>query len=247
MTDCESDSEIQLSAHALAALLEFKDEEMQKQQEFQKLIDKANEEEAERKKREQGMQLFKENWQLSQFWYCDETADIFADALLEGADEDTVIAVISTPSVYAAILRKPAEQIGTKHIYLLEFDQRFSILSGEDKFLYYDFNKPLELGGKLNGKVDRLIVDPPFLNEYCQTNFSITAHALMAPHSNEKTKYGVEKHRFISSTGERMADVITKVHPGVKITDFYPEHANGLSNEFRCYADFECDKWKFEK
>jgi predicted P-loop ATPase len=32
---------------------------------------------------------------------------------------------------------------------------------------------------------------------------------------------------------------------GVKTTDFEPKHSKGLSNEFRCYANFECDAWRW--
>ncbi len=43
-----------------------------------------------------------------------------------------------------------------------------------------------------------------------------------------------------------MAQLIAKVYPDTKITNFYPQHGNGLSNEFRCYASFEGNNWKFE-
>ena len=34
---------------------------------------------------------------------------------------------------------------------------------------------------------------------------------------------------------------------GTKTTTFEPKHAKGLSNEFRCYANFECEAWKWAK
>lgn len=122
-----------------------------------------------RKKKEEGMKLFKEDWQLSQFWYSDDTAAILADAILEGADENTVIAIVSAPSVYAAIQKKPTNEIPTEHIYLFEFDKRFELLAGRDHFFFYDYNKPLDFSDEIKGKVDRLLIDPPFLNEDCQT------------------------------------------------------------------------------
>lgn len=33
---------------------------------------------------------------------------------------------------------------------------------------------------------------------------------------------------------------------GTKTTDFEIMHAKGLSNEFRCYANFECEAWKWK-
>ncbi|CAR29519.1 ZYRO0G10626p [Zygosaccharomyces rouxii] len=234
----ESDDELTLSSNALAALQEFKQEEQQRQENFEKLLQQADEE-FEEKKRIQGMELFKEDWQLSQFWYADDTADVLAEALLEGADPDTVIAVVSAPSVYAAILKRPKEQIPTKNIYLFEYDTRFELLAGRDHYVYYDYVQPLEFTDQLKGKVDRLLIDPPFLHNNCQTN------SLLAPKDGSKTMNGYLRHRFMSCTGERMADLISKLYPDSKITTFLPQHANGLSNEFRCYADFEWKKWKF--
>ncbi|AAS53371.1 AFL001Wp [Eremothecium gossypii ATCC 10895] len=246
MSDSDSDLELQLSSHALAALQEFRQEEEERQKEFERMYNNADEE-FQTKKRQQGMELFKEDWQLSQFWYNEETANTLAKALLDGADEDTCIAVVSAPSVYAAILKLNDDEIPTKHIYLLEFDKRFELLAGTDKFLFYDYSKPLDFDSKLKGKVDRLLIDPPFLNEHCQTNSSITAKALLAPKTDTKTKCGVLKHRLISCTGERMRAIIKKNYPDTEITTFLPEHMNGLSNEFRCYANFEWDGWSFSK
>ncbi|CCE63559.1 hypothetical protein TPHA_0F00730 [Tetrapisispora phaffii CBS 4417] len=249
MSDSDSDSdldiELTLSSHALAALEEFRQEEVKYQEKFSKLLTSADEEFAQKKK-EEGMNLFKEDWQLSQFWYNDATANMLADALLEGADEDTVIAIVSAPSVYAAILKKNADEVPTKHIHLFEFDERFKLLAEKDHFFFYDYNKPLEFNEKLRGKVDRLLIDPPFLNDDCQSKSSITANAMLKPKTNEKTKHGVIKSRFISCTGERVSDVIAKSYPDAKVTTFIPEHKNGLSNEFKCYSNFEWRGWKFE-
>lgn len=254
-----------MSAHALAALQEFRLEQERHQEEFRKIYQEADKEFSEAKKRKEGMKLFKEDWQLSQFWYTDSTADLLADALLEGADSDTVIAIVSAPSVYAAIKRKQDQEIPTKHIYLMEYDRRFELLAGKEHFLFYDYQAPQDFDAKLKGKVDRLIIDPPFLNEDCQNKCmylcpilmitcpslltyklaAITAKALLAKNDNSKTRNGLLKHRFISCTGERMSDVISKAYPDTKMTTFLPEHANGLSNEFRCYANFEWNGWRF--
>ncbi|EDO17344.1 hypothetical protein Kpol_1062p54 [Vanderwaltozyma polyspora DSM 70294] len=256
MTDSDSDIEL--------------NEESERQSEFQKLYNNADDE-FEKKKREEGMKLFKEDWQLSQFWYSDKTAETLAEALVEGANEDTVIAIVSAPSVYAAILKLDPSKVLTEHIYLFEFDKRFELLAGKEHFFFYDFANPTEFDDKLKGKVDRLLIDPPFLNENCQKkcmcnifctllfsiifkrllteiiiqNASITAHTLLAKNDGKKTRHGVEKHRLISCTGERMANIIKEAYPDTRITNFYPEHGNGLSNEFRCYANFECSQWKF--
>lgn len=50
--------------------------------------------------------------------------------------------------------------------------------------------------------------------------------------------------RVIVCTGERMEGLIHKVYPGTRTTSFEPQHAQGrLSNEFRCYANYECEAW----
>ncbi|XDT19731.1 putative N6-adenine methyltransferase [Nakaseomyces glabratus] len=251
MSGSDSETELKrtfrtLSANALLALQEFRQEEQQRQQEFQKLYDESDAD-FQKKKKQEGMNLFKEDWQLSQFWYSDSTADKLADALLEGADATTVIAIVSAPSVYAAIQKRDDSEIPTKHIYLFEYDTRFELLAGKDHFFFYDYNKPLDFDDKLKGKVDRLLIDPPFLNEDCQSKSAQTAKSLLAPKDGSKTSDGLLKHRLISCTGERMAQVIKKAYPDTEITDFYPEHGNGLSNEFRCYANFEWSGWKFSK
>lgn len=223
----------QLSTHALAALAEFRNEEKERQEKFSKMYQQAEDEFDERSKLT--IDDFKEDWQLSQFWYSDKTAEILLDALLEGANEDTVICIASAPSVYAIINKKDPKSLPTKHIYLFEFDKRFELLSGAQHFGFYDYNQPLNFRDDLKGKVDRLLIDPPFLEKECQQKSSESAKALLKDSSS----------KLISCTGERMKENVLANYPGIKVTDFYPEHKNGLSNEFRCYANFECSQWKF--
>lgn len=179
---------------------------------------------------------FKEDWQLSQFWYSDSTAETLLDALLEGATEDTVICIASAPSVYAIINKKDPSTLPTKHIYLFEFDKRFELLSGADHFGFYDYNEPLNFREDLRGKVDRLLLDPPFLEPECQQKSSESVKALLkGPNS-----------KLITCTGERMGEQVKSNYKDIHTTSFHPQHKNGLSNEFRCYANFECSQWKFE-
>lgn len=181
---------------------------------------------------------FKEDWQLSQFWYSDSTADILLDALLEDATEDTVICIASAPSVYAIMNKRDLSKLPTKHIYLFEYDKRFELLSGKEHFGFYDFNEPENFRDDLKGKVDRLLIDPPFLEVECQKKSSETAKLLLKSGNNSK---------LITCTGERMKSNVLNNYSDVHVTDFFPEHKNGLSNEFRCYSNFECKQWKFAK
>ena len=52
--------------------------------------------------------------------------------------------------------------------------------------------------------------------------------------------------RLVFCTGQTMEELILRLHPGVKTTTFDPQHARGrLSNDFRCYANFECGLWSW--
>lgn len=249
MSDSD-DEPITLSAHALAALQEFKNEEQERLEKFESLYQQSEDKFDEQKKQQANITIddFKEDWQLSQFWYSDETARILGKALLEGADDETVVVIASAPSVYAAIKQFPPEEIPTEHIYLLEFDPRFKVLAGSEHFSVYDYNKPNDIPEKLRNRCHRILIDPPFLEEECQTKSSEAARNLLVKDRSGKTKSGDDKYKLISSTGERMNELVTKKnYPDTKMTDFYPEHKNGLSNEFRCYASFECSYWKFQK
>lgn len=50
---------------------------------------------------------------------------------------------------------------------LLEYDVRFAVFGPES--VAYDFANPLRLPAELKGKFDRIVCDPPFLSEDCQT------------------------------------------------------------------------------
>lgn len=187
------------------------------------------------------MDAFGEDWQASQFWYNDATANALAEALLDDVQADANIAIVSAPSVYVAmrnILAKRGESTSRLHVKLLEFDKRFEVL-GED-FVPYDFQQPLKVPPSLNSAFDRIIVDPPFLSDDCQAKTALTVRYLARDWSKDGLK-------MISCTGERMGETMEKLYGkvGVQETDFDVVHAKGLSNEFRCYANFEGPFWKW--
>lgn len=188
------------------------------------------------------MDAFGEDWNVSQFWYTDSTARALASQLLDGADEQTSIAIVSAPSVYVALrnlLIERDESLPKPTVKLLEFDKRFEVL-GPD-FIPYDFQQPLKLPPSLKGTFDRIIVDPPFLSDDCQAKTALSIRYLARTWSHESL-------RLISCTGERMGEMMQKLYGkvGVRETDFEVVHAKGLSNEFRCYANFECESWNWK-
>jgi hypothetical protein len=86
----------QLSGSALDALKEFYGERDARQKQFENLKSQA-EDDFEGKL---SMDAFTEDWNASQFWYNDETATVLARQLLDGATDDTKIAVVSAPSAF---------------------------------------------------------------------------------------------------------------------------------------------------
>ncbi|KAL8675422.1 MAG: hypothetical protein Q9168_000253 [Polycauliona sp. 1 TL-2023] len=143
-------------------------------------------------------------------------------------------------------------------ITLLEFDRRFSVFN---EFVHYDFQSPTKLPGKrmrlvkialiltrngpddLKGAYDRIFCDPPFLSADCQTKDGLTLAALTV---RWLSKAGAGEAQIVVCTGERMADLIHKLYRGIKTTTFLPKHSQDrLSNDFRCYANFESEVWKW--
>ncbi|KAL8702976.1 MAG: hypothetical protein Q9201_003837 [Fulgogasparrea decipioides] len=144
-------------------------------------------------------------------------------------------------------------------VKLFEFDMRFQIFP---EFVYYDFAKPTTIirTTRLNftaswkltsiaacekGSYDRILCDPPFLSTDCQTKVAITVRWLSKISSNGTQEQGP---RIIVCTGERMEELVYKLYHGIKTTEFRPKHAKDrLSNDFRCYANFESELWKSQQ
>lgn len=241
--DDDDDDVPRLQADTLQLLQDFQKEKDERSKKFESLKNQAED----RFRESEGklsMDLFTEDWNASQFWYTDETAGKLAMQLLDGATEDTAIAVVSAPSVYIQLRNIVSERGDTAvkpSLFLLEYDKRFEVL-GED-FVFYDYQQPLRLPAKLKGHFDRIICDPPFLSDDCQAKTALTVRFLAKSWASE------ESVRIISCTGERMEPLISKLYSavGVQTTTFEPEHSKGLSNEFRCYANFECASWKWRE
>ncbi|XP_063571178.1 EEF1A lysine methyltransferase 1 isoform X3 [Pongo abelii] len=156
MSDLEDDETPQLSAHALAALQEFYAE--QKQQIEPGEDDKYN------------IGIIEENWQLSQFWYSQETALRLAQEAIAAVGEGGRIACVSAPSVYQKLRELCRENFS---IYIFEYDKRFAMYGEE--FIFYDYNNPLDLPERIAAhSFDIVIADPPYLSEECLRKTSET-------------------------------------------------------------------------
>ncbi|KAK4194984.1 putative N6-adenine methyltransferase-domain-containing protein [Triangularia verruculosa] len=223
-----------LSSSALDALKEFYAEREARQEQFVKLQAKAEEQ----RQQKLSMDAFGEDWNESQFWYSEETANFFAKQLLLNATSDMTIGVVSAPSVFVAlrnILNAASESEPKPTLLLLEHDNRFAVFP---EFHFYDFAEPTKLPSHLKASCDRIICDPPFLSQDCQTKAAITVNWLFKPAADKK---------IIVCTGERMEALVTRLYRsvGIRTTDYEPVHARGLSNEFYCYANFDSLGWKW--
>ncbi|XP_021520586.1 EEF1A lysine methyltransferase 1 isoform X1 [Aotus nancymaae] len=207
MSDLEDDEIPQLSAHALAALQEFYAE--QKQQ-----IDPGKDD-------IYNIGIIEENWQLSQFWYSQETALQLAQEAIAAVGEGGRIACVSAPSVYQKLREMCREDFS---VYIFEYDKRFAMYGEE--FIFYDYNHPLDLPQRIPAhSFDIVIADPPYLSEECLRKTS------------ETIKY-LTQGKILLCTGAVMEEQAAELL-GVKMCTFIPKHTRNLANEFRCYVNYD--------
>lgn len=207
MSDSEDNDIPQLSSHTLAALQEFYAE--QKQTINPGGDDKYN------------VGVIEENWQLSQFWYSQDTALRLAQEAINVAGEGGRIACVSAPSVYQKLRELRREDIS---VYIFEYDRRFSIYG--DEFIFYDYNNPLDLPeGVAPRSFDIVVADPPYLSEECLRKTSETIQFLT-------------RGKILLCTGAIMEEQAAQLL-GVKVCKFIPEHSRNLANEFRCYTNYD--------
>ncbi|XP_074072337.1 EEF1A lysine methyltransferase 1 [Macrotis lagotis] len=208
MGDSDDDDIPQLSPHALAALQEFYDEQQQRK------INSAED-------NKYNIGVIEENWQLSQFWYSEETALRLATEAIMAAGKGGRIACISTPSVYQKLRELNGEDFS---VCILEYDKRFAVYGEE--FINYDYNNPLNLPEKLTPhSFDIVIADPPYLSEECLRKTS------------ETIKY-LTQGKILLCTGAIMEKEATELL-GLKMCKFIPKHTRNLANEFRCYVNYD--------
>lgn len=104
MSDIEDDDyKPQLSADILELLQQHMREQAEQQERFEKLrqlaeekFDAINEEVDEKIT----MEYFTEDWQMSQFWYDDETAGAIASEMFDQTSESDVVCCLSSPTAY---------------------------------------------------------------------------------------------------------------------------------------------------
>eukprot|EP00834_Sanchytrium_tribonematis_P003149 NODE_113_length_18482_cov_1.630746.p12 type:complete len:218 gc:universal NODE_113_length_18482_cov_1.630746:16328-16981(+) len=203
----------ELSAEARAALCEFLAEEQQYIDQFEQL--KSNSEKL------FTMKVFKENWQLSQFWYDDKTASTLANEAIRLVG---IIGFVSSPTAYVKY-----KSLTSKPAVLFEFDERFACY---DEFVHFDYNDPYNVDLKLHNHFDVLVVDPPFLSEECLLKTWKFVKIL-----------GSLECKVILCTGKTMEKHLLKL--GFQETKFKPMHEKErLSNDFGCFINYESENLK---
>nr|CAG4635618.1 EOG090X0ABW [Artemia franciscana] len=199
----------ELSGSTLAALQEFLAEKAEREDRLQ-MIASGNAHDVD----------FDEDWQLSQFWYDEETANKLVEEALRVVGEKGTIACVSCPTVYKALKKRKPDDV---NVFVLEYDTRFSVY-GQD-FVFYDYKSPLEIPMHLREQCDLVIVDPPFLSVECLTKTSLTVKLLA-------------KEKIILCTGDIMGELGCRLLHLVK-QDFQPRHKNNLANDFACFANYD--------
>ncbi|KAI8498663.1 EEF1A lysine methyltransferase 1 [Branchiostoma belcheri] len=212
MSECESDDDVpQLPADTLAVLQQFYTEQADRERQLQEAI----------RQQDVGKVELEEDWNLSQFWYSDDTADTLTREVLDVAGPDGSIACLSCPTLYKRLREVKPD---TCRAILLEYDQRFNIYGGD--FVFYDFNSPLKFSQPLEEKsFDIVVADPPFLSDDCLTKTAITVKFLT-------------KGKIILCTGAKMKELASRLL-GVQPCSFRPQHTRNLCNEFRCYVNYK--------
>ncbi|XP_015794475.1 EEF1A lysine methyltransferase 1 [Tetranychus urticae] len=194
----------QLSAESLAALNEFYSEQREKIE----------------------AETFNEDWELSQFWYDEETTTFLAETVIKSINGKGVVGCISCPTLYIKLL-KLLKDDPTKYdfqVYLLEYDQRFASLG--PNFVYYDYRTPLAVRDALPESIfDIIVCDPPFLSEECLTKVAQTL------------KY-LAKDKIILNTGAVLSELVDNLIGLKASSTFFPRHKNNLANQFNCFSNF---------
>ncbi|KAF9213331.1 hypothetical protein BGZ59_005522 [Podila verticillata] len=226
-SDSESDYELELSEETRKILQQVMAEKEAETERFEALKRQAESDFDQAKQAD--MSLFTENWQLSQFWYDDETSRALGQEALDNTNDSSVIVCISSPSAFVKLMSM--EPPKNAKIYVFEFDTRFDIYG--EQFVHYDFNHPdsFRLLDELKGKVDYIIADPPFLSDECLTKTLETVDVLRKP----------ETGKVLFCTGAKMTDLLLSRQ--YTLTSFDPKHKGGLSNDFRSYSNYTSVKF----
>ncbi|KAF5338225.1 hypothetical protein D9758_012860 [Tetrapyrgos nigripes] len=177
---------------------------------------------------DQYRKAFGEDWQLSQFWYSTSFATRLAKAMYSICEPSTTVAFLCCPTAFVAFQHEYPQ----KNTYLLEFDQRFSVLAPK-LFIPYDLDEPDDFPNTLREKVDLAVVDPPFLNEITNQKLSQTLRQILHP----------TRGKLLVITSTSVEPVLFKVYSDAPLgplrkTALNVEHGQ-LANDFASWGSWE--------
>ncbi|KAJ1353633.1 EEF1A lysine methyltransferase 1 [Parelaphostrongylus tenuis] len=146
--------------------------------------------------------MIKEDWQLSQFWYSEETARQLALELNYAAGDTGRIACISCPTVVQYFLKLRGGDLRNDEVVLFEYDHRFE-KKFPSQYVPYDYTRPLCVPHYFEASFDVIIADPPYLSTECLEKTAQTVRFL-----------GKTDAKIILCTGAIMEDMaLTKANP----------------------------------
>ncbi|KAK4700440.1 EEF1A lysine methyltransferase 1, partial [Phenoliferia sp. Uapishka_3] len=181
-------------------------------------------------------ELFKEDWQISQFWYSTPFATSLSAYISSCLPSPTSpVAFLCCPTGFVAFQHQHAQnRERRRQTKLWEFDERFGLLRKEN-FVKYDLNNPEEFPEEWKGSVELAVVDPPFMNEITNLNLAKTLKALLHPTRGRLillTSTSVE-HHFENVYGE------PPLGPLKRVEELVVRHEGGLSNGYGVWSSFE--------
>ncbi|XP_060535424.1 EEF1A lysine methyltransferase 1 [Cylas formicarius] len=197
-----------LSGHAMEALAEF-----YREQEERKAVEIAADTDF----------VFHEDWQLSQFWYDEDTIDKLSTVAVKAAGPNSKIALVSCPSLFRKTEAKAGDNV---KVTLFEYDTRFAAYGSS--FVFYDYNSPQNIPQENKHDYDLVVADPPFLSEECLTKTAVAIKFLT-------------KGKIILCTGTKMAELAQKLLD-VRDKSFKPKHKSNLCNDFSCFSNLDIDQ-----
>ncbi len=176
-----------------------------------------------------------------------EVLKVAKDFLDKNQSETFSIACVSCPTLYTNLYSVLNNDILAKDYYsrieikLLEFDNRFDAVFNNDinneNFIFYDYNKPLDIDSKYKNKFHLVIADPPYIAEECIIKTSMTIRYLLF---NSNIELNLDDCRkIIVCTGQLMKELLEKCLNLKQCLNFEPRHERNLANEFRCYTNYK--------
>ena len=178
----------------------------------------------------------------NQYWYSEKTINVIVQDQIDqhaiaGSPSGGLVCVfLSTPSLYYSL----PEAI-RQNSYLFDFDTGPNEAWVNDRgYVAYDFNFPAVIPAHLLGKVDMLIIDPPFIVEHVWAKYVETSKLLLKAGSDV---HGVPFGKAVMTTVCENAGFLEESLGGIS-TAFQPSIPNLVYqyNLFTNYPSAEFEK-----